>query len=199
MGFFLGIIAVIFAWLWLRLICRRLFFAAKLRRACAKHKIRLTWKRNPLASLFCGRGKIDFVLDDKVHVAILSTIHRRVRYHFLSPTQMQIYLFFINTVVAHRRAKVYQERHLIPFLRYRLFLDESESLPKDAAKILLVYPIPYSLVRVDPGKSRVIGNDEPVHGGFEVNNKTHFFNQLESYAETGELSIWIPRDPRKES
>ncbi len=197
MNLLLGAVLLYFAIRWLWLICRRLFFAVKLRRACEKHKIRLAWQRNPLASLFCGRGKIDFVLDDRIHVAMLSTIHRRVRYHFFSPTLMQIYLFLSRTIV-NRRARVYHENFLIPFLRYRLFLDEAESLPKDAAKILLVYPIPYALVRVDPGRSRTIGNDEPVHGGFEVNNKTHFFNQLESYAETGELSIWIARDPRKE-
>ncbi len=187
-----------FGWSWGRLIVRRLRLAAQLKKTCARLKLRLRWVRPRLASLFAGRGEIDFTVDDRICVTILTTRHRKAMYRL---TDAVIELVKIDrrytSVKSPTRVLMRGENGVksVGSIPHRL---TQADLPDGAAKVAIVHPMPADVADCRGSTARSIGRGDELPGGFQFNTRTHFFERLEDYAKTGDLSVWMPRKPGRE-
>lgn len=191
------IIAVWFGWAWAWLIIRRLWLAVQLKRTCARLKLRLNWTRPMLASLFVGRGEIDFTVDERICVALLSTRHRNVMYRLnnetleLAKTDRRYTSVKTPTRVLMRGENGVKSVGRLP---HRL---AKVDLPTGAAKVVIVHPMPLDVADCRGSNARSVGSGDELPGGFQFNTRTHFFARLEEYAKTGDMAVWTARKSKE--
>lgn len=192
------IVAAGICWTWGRLIVRRLRLAAQIKSTCARLKLRIRWERPTLASLFVGRGEIDFTVDDCIHVALLSTRHRRAMYRL---TDEHLELVKVDrrytSVKSSTRVLMRGENGVKSVGRLPHSLTNND-LPAGAAKVVIVHPMPMDVADCRGSTARSVGRGDELPGGFQFNTRTHFLERLEDYAKTGDMVVWAARRPGRE-
>lgn len=193
------IILIIVIWqgiAWTRLIIRRLHFAVHLKQTCAKLKLRLKWTRPMLASLFVGRGKIDFTVDERICVAILTVPRRRVICRITADTAELIRLERRYTSGTAGRGLMRTSTRLHRIGHFPHHLSKCE-LPADMARVVIFYPVPTDVADCRGSRARSVGHGEELTGGFQFNTRTHFFERLNEYAATGDMTVWTARKTKE--
>ena len=187
------VLALILCWtalVWGRLIVGRLRFAYRLKRICAERKLRLVWVRPCFSSVFVGRGKIDFVIDERVGVAMLTTPYRKVAY-WINDDGISLVRRLRRYTSVKSSMRGFNETHPIRTLPH--YMAEQIS-PDLAVKAAVVYPVPFDVADCRGSTVHSIGSGEELPGGFQFNTRSHFFDRLVRYADTGDLQIWAPRE-----
>lgn len=182
------------AWTWL--IVRRLCFAAQLKRVCARHKLRLKWTRPMLASLFVGRGKIDFTIDERICIAILTIPRQRVICRLTADMAELIRIERRYTSGKAGRLYMRPSTHLHQIGRFPHNLSKCD-LPVDMARVVIFYPVPTDVADCRGSLARSVGRGDELAGGFQFNTRTHFFERLEEYAATGDMAVWMARKSKE--
>ncbi len=193
------IILIIAVWqgiAWTRLIVRRLYFAAQLKRACARLKLRLKWLRPILASLFVGRGKIDFTIDERICIAILTVPRQRVICRLTADTAELIRIERRYTSSNFGRGIMRASTHLHRIGRFPHHLSKCD-LPDGIARVVIFYPVPTDVADCRGSLARSVGRGAELAGGFQFNTRTHFFERLEEYATTGDMAVWAARKSKE--
>ncbi|MBE6575240.1 MAG: hypothetical protein E7654_03090 [Ruminococcaceae bacterium] len=195
------IILIIAVWqgiTWTWLIVRRLYFAAQVKRACAQRKLRLKWMRPILASLFVGRGKIDFTVDERICVAILTVPRQRVICRLTADTAELIRLEQRYTSSTSKAVgRIMRASTLLHQVgRFPHHLSKCD-LPEGMARVVIFYPVPNDVADCRGSRARSVGRGDELAGGFQFNTRTHFFAGLEEYAATGDMSVWKARKPKE--
>ncbi len=204
-GWIVGIVAVLLAVAVWRAVgrelyaLRRLRFAADLEKFCREKKLSIEWLRPTTDSLWDGFGQVDFVIDGRIHVAMLSYPRRGT---YIQLGEDRVTFTRQKTLMQPQRAGKYNGYlHMGETITRddgwaRLHLCDCDA-PAGDARVLLVYPMAYAVNDCRSGTSRAIGTGAGVAGEFQLNNRTSFYARLEEYAETGELSMWTPSKPSR--
>jgi len=191
---------IVVAWygfLWARLIIRRLRLAAQLKKTCARLKLRLKWERPTLASLFVGRGEIDFTVDERICCAVLTVPRQRVICRLSADMAELIRIERRYTSGKSGRLYMKPSTHLHQIGRFPHSLSTCD-LPAGMARVVIFYPVPEDVADCRGSIARSVGRGDELAGGFQFNTRTHFFERLEEYAKSGDLAIWMPRKPGRE-
>ena len=194
------IILIIAAWygiVWARLIIRRLWLAAQLKKVCTRLKLRLKWERPTLASLFVHRGEIDFTVDERIYVAILSTCHRKTMYRINNETLELAKIDRRYTSVKTSTRVLMRGENGVKSVGHLAHSLAKVDLPADAAKVVIIHPMPLDVADCRGSSARSVGRGDELAGGFQFNTRTHFFERLEEYAKTGDMSVWAARKPKE--
>ncbi|MBR7185436.1 MAG: hypothetical protein IKD37_07500 [Clostridia bacterium] len=184
-------VAAYFCLVWLGLMIRRLRLAARLKKTCTRLKLRLRWARPVLASLFFGRGKIDFTVDEQIHVAVLSTPLRRCTYRLTDNALVFTRAIQRYTTVSGR-TKMWRHDELQSLGRCAHHLTRQD-MPAGEARVLIVHPVPYDVEDCRGSAARRVNSGDELPGGFQFNTQSHFFARLEEYAKTGDMAVWAVR------
>lgn len=182
---------------WGRLIVCRLRLAVQLKRICAQCKLRLKWERPTLASLFVGRGEIDFTIDDRICCTILTVPRQRVICRLTDDMAELIRIERRYTSGKAGRLYMKPSTHLHQIGRFHHSLAKC-TLPVGMARVSIFYPVPEDVADCRGSTARSVGRGDELAGGFQFNTRTHFFERLEEYAKTGDMSLWAARKPGRE-
>lgn len=190
-------VAAWYGWTWGWLIFRRLRLAAELKRICARCKLRLTWVRPTLASLFVERGGIDFTIDECICCSILTVPRRRVICRLTDDMAELIRIEHRYTSGKTVRIHMSPSTHLHQIGRFPHSLAKCD-LPADMARVVIFYPVPADVADCRGSQACSVGSGDELPGGFQFNTRTYFFERLEEYAKTGDMAVWTARRPRRE-
>lgn len=201
-------LAAVLAVLWLvwrmiafvLLLIRRICFAGRLERFCQSKKLRLEWLRPKLASVFGGVGEVDFVVDERIHVVLLSTVRRRVQYQLGEDNLLLLSMRGMSTGY-HDKGSTANRVQVVARDSGNATLSAKGSIPHALgrcdvpdgnARVLVVYPAPMEVNDCTGARARPLGSGDGTVGGFQFNTRSQFFERLAEYAKTGEMGVWTP-------
>lgn len=193
------IILIIAGWqgiAWTRLIIRRLHLVIQLKQTCARLKLRLKWMRPILASLFVGRGKIDFTIDERICIAILTVPRQRVICRLTADMAELIRIERRYTSGNAGRGHMRASTHLHQIGRFPHSLSKCD-VPVEMARVVIFHPVPTDVADCRGSLARSVGRGAELAGGFQFNTRTHFFERLEEYATTGDMAVWAARKSKE--
>lgn len=178
----LAIIAIVFILKYGISLIKRAILISRVKKECKEKGLEFKKCKNLFKSVFICDGSADFEVGNAV-VHIFTPFYRRVRYSFSDDRRLEV-------MVARVQSGVVTPYH-VPKGTYTKTIAtiRNNKLKKlgntdDGKKhILLIYPIPFEVTRVEGNKT------EPAYSGDEIwdncifSNKSYFLENIEELAE----------------
>ncbi len=177
----LAIIAVIFILKYTISLVKRSILISSVKTACKSKELPFKKCKNLYKSVFFCDGSADLEIGNAV-VHIFSPLFRRVRYSFTDDRRLEV---IIARTQAHmRNAKVGKAGYVS-----NIFTLRNNKLGKlgntdDGRKhVILVYPIPFEVTRVEGNVLTAAYNGDEVWKNCIFSNKSYFLENIEKFAE----------------
>ena len=141
-------------------------------------------RKNLYKSVFICDGSADFEVGNSV-VHIFSPFFRRVRYSFTDDRRLEVIVARMQAHVNIINGKGYSKAGYVS----NIFTLRNNKLKKlvntdDGKKhIILVYPIPFEVTRVEGNKVVPAYNGEEIWKNCIFSNKSYFLENIERFAE----------------
>ncbi len=165
-----------------------LLLCPKLQRFCKKRGYDITWHRHPLSHSKTSGGTLLCSIDAKTkkyEVALMSSKYRLREYFFISKSELGIYRS-VGGIWVRSRAKFLKGITPARFISFgttyqTVDLKLDETIPENAERILLFYPIAKDVTWNAPGRGKqYLGNGDLLFCKYRLLSLSAFLEELAS-------------------
>lgn len=177
----LAIVAAIIILKYSILLIKRAILISNVKKECQNKNLQFKKCKNLFKSVFVCDGSADFEVGNAA-IHIFSPFFRRVRYSFTDDRLLEV-------IVARMQAHMRNVEVGIGGYVSNVFTLRNNKLKKlgntnDGRKhIILVYPIPFEITRVEENRVTAVYNSDEIWEGCIFSNKSYFIENIEKFAE----------------
>ena len=177
----LAIIAVIFILKYTIALIKRAILISSVKKECKEASLTFRKCKGLFKSVFVCDGSADFEAGNAV-VHIFSPLFRRVRYSFTDDKRLEVIVARMQAHVANRSiGKASYSRSIFTLRNNKL---KKFGNTDDTKKhIILVYPIPFEVTRVEENRLTSAYNGDEIWKNCIFSNKSYFLENIERFAE----------------
>ena len=176
----LTIIAVIFILEYAIALIKRAILISSVKKVCKKHGLTFRKCKCLYKSVFICDGSADFEVEN-ASVHIFSPLFRRVRYSFTDDRRLEVIVARMQSHINIRNGKGYSKAGYVN----NVFTLRNNKLKRlgntdDTKKhIILVYPIPFEVTRVEENKLTAAYNGDEIWKNCIFSNKSYFLENID--------------------
>ena len=180
----LAIIAVIFILKYTIALIKRAILISSAKKECKKAGLTFRKCKGLFKSVFVCDGSADFEVGNAV-VHTFSPLFRRVRYSFTDDKRLEVIVARMQSHINSRNGKGYSKAGYVS----NIFTLRNNKLKKlgntdDTKKhIILVYPIPFEVTRVEENRLTSAYNGDEIWDNCIFSNKSYFLENIKEFAE----------------
>ena len=180
----LVIIAAILILKYSILLTKRAILISRIKKECKVKGLEFKKCKNLFKSVFICDGSADFEVGNAV-VHIFSPFFRRVRYSFTHDRHLEVIVARMQAHVNLINGKGYSKAAYVSnvFTLRKNKLKKLGSTDDGRKHILLVYPIPFEVTRVEENKLTAAYNGDEIWKNCVFSNKSYFIENIEKFAE----------------
>ena len=180
----LAIIAAIIILKYTIALIKRTILISSVKKECKKAGLTFKKCKGLYKSVFVCDGSADFEVEN-AHVHIFSPLFRRVRYSFTDDKRLEVIVARMQSHINSRNGKGYSKAGYVSniFTLRNNKLKKFSGIDDTRKHIILVYPIPFEVTRVEENKLTAAYNGDEIWRNCIFSNKSYFLENIDKFAE----------------